>query len=172
MLKSKKKLSALLMAVLTLMVAGAAGFAQRHFMLANAARPEVTVKLAGAVERDSKLMPLDKSTVVNPGEILDWTINAENSGNAAALEYKAVGHIPRGTEFVAGSAKADGAKTVFSIDGGKSYSPQPMIEEKQPDGSVKRVPAPSSMYTEVRYEWADPLAQGGKLSASYKVRVK
>ena len=174
MLKSKKKLSALLMAVLTLMVAGAAaaGFAQRHFMMANAAKPEVTVKLAGAVERDSKLMPLDKSTVVNPGEILDWTINAENSGNAAALEYKAVGHIPRGTEFVAGSAKADGAKTVFSIDGGKSYSPQPMIEEKQPDGSVKRVPAPSSMYTEVRYEWADPLAQGGKLSASYKVRVK
>ena len=172
MLKSKKKLSALLMAVLTLMVAGAAGFAQRHYMLANAAKPEVNVKLAGAVERDSKLMPLDKSTVVNPGEILDWTINAENSGNAAVLEYKAVGHIPRGTEFVAGSAKADGAKTVFSIDGGKSYSPQPMIEEKQPDGSVKRVPAPSSMYTEVRYEWADPLAQGGKLSASYKVRVK
>ena len=172
MLKSKKKLSALLMAVLTLMVAGAAGFAQRHYMLANAAKPEVNVKLAGAVERDSKLMPLDKSTVVNPGEILDWTINAENSGNSAALEYKAVGHIPRGTEFVAGSAKADGAKTVFSIDGGKSYSPQPMIEEKQPDGSVKRVPAPSSMYTEVRYEWADPLAQGGKLSATYKVRVK
>ena len=172
MLKSKKKLNALLMAVLTLMVAGAAGFAQRHFMLANAAKPEVAVHLAGAVERDSKFMPLDKSTVVNPGEILDWTINAENTGNAAALAYKTVGHIPRGTEFVAGSAKADGAKTVFSIDGGKSYSSQPTIEEKQPDGSVKRVPAPSSMYTEIRYEWADPLAQGGKLSASYKVRVK
>lgn len=172
MLKSKKKLTVLSMAVLTLMVAGVAGFAQRHFMLANAARPEVKVQLAGAVERDSKLMPLDKSTVVNPGEILDWTINAENSGNAAALEYKTVGHIPRGTEFVAGSAKADGAKAVFSIDGGKSYSPQPMIDEKQADGSIKRVPAPSSMYTEIRYEWADPLAQGGKLSASYKVRVK
>jgi hypothetical protein len=47
-----------------------------------------------------------------------------------------------------------------------------MIEEKQADGSMKRVPAPASMYTEIRYEWADPLAQGGKLSASYKVRVK
>ncbi len=172
MLKSKKKLSVLSMAVLTLMVAGVAGFAQRHFMLANSARPEVKVQLAGAVERNSKLMPLDKSTVVNPGEILDWTINAENSGTAAALEYKAIGHIPRGTEFVAGSAKAEGAKTVFSIDGGKSYSPQPMIEERQADGSTKRVAAPTSMYTEIRYEWADPLAQGGKLSASYKVRVK
>ena len=170
-MKSRKKMSAGL-AVFVLMIAGAAGFAQRHFMLASAARPEVNVQLAGAVERDSRLLPLDKSTVVSPGEVLDWTINAENSGNAPALEYKTVGHIPRGTEFVAGSAKADGARTAYSIDGGKSYSTQPTIEEKQADGSIKRVPAPVSMYTEIRYEWADPLAQGGKLSASYKVRVK
>ena len=68
--------------------------------------------------------------------------------------------------------KAEGAKAVFSIDGGKSFSPQPMIEEKQADGSTKRVPAPTAMYSEIRYEWADAFAQGGKLSASYKVRVK
>ena len=37
---------------------------------------------------------------------------------------------------------------------------------------MKTVPAPVSMYTEVRYEWSDALAAGGKLSASYKVRVK
>ena len=172
MIKSKKTFSVLFMAGLTLLVAGAAGFAQRHFMLINAARPEVKIQLAANVERDSKLLPLDKSTVVNPGEILDWTITSENSGNAAALEYKTIGHVPQGTIFVAGSAKAEGAKTVYSIDGGKSYSAQPTIEEKQADGSVKRVPAPVSMYTEIRYEWADALAQGGKLSASYKVRVK
>ena len=107
------------------------------------------------------------------GEVLDWTIVSENSGNADALEYKAVGHIPRGMTFVAGSAKAEGnAKAIFSIDGGKSFSAQPTIEEKQADGTVKRVPAPVSMYTEVRYEWSDPLTKGGKLSASYKVRVK
>src|SRR5437016_11699496 len=172
MMKSKKRFMVLLMAALTLMVAGAAGFAQRHLMLAKAARPEVKIELSAAVERDSALVPLDKATAVKPGEILDWTITSENSGNASALEYKTVGHIPRGTEFVPSSANADGAKTAFSIDGGKSFSPQPMIEEKQADGSTKRVPAPVSMYTEIRYEWADPLAQGGKLSASYKVRVK
>src|SRR5258706_5441094 len=172
MIKSKKNLSVLLLAGLTLLVAGAAGFAQRHYLLISAARPDVKIQLAAMVERDAKLLPLEKSMVVNPGEILDWTIESENSGNAAAMEYKTVGHIPQGTTFVAGSAKADGAKAVYSIDGGKSYSAQPTIEEKQADGSVKRVPAPVSMYTEIRYEWADALAQGGKLSASYKVRVK
>jgi hypothetical protein len=47
-----------------------------------------------------------------------------------------------------------------------------MIEEKQADGTVKQVPAPVSMYTQVRYEWSDPLASGGKVQAAYKVRVK
>src|SRR6266851_533920 len=171
-MNSKNKIAALFVAALSLLVLGAAGFAQKHYMLATTARPEVKIQLAGAVERDSSAVLLEKSTVVNPGEILDWTITSENAGNVAAIEYKTIGHIPHGTTFVADSAKADGAKTVYSIDGGKSYSAQPMIEVKQADGSVKRVPAPASMYTEIRYEWADPLVQGGKLSASYKVRVK
>lgn len=172
MLKSKKKFAAIGAAALSLLVLGAGAFAQKHFMLANALRPEVKVELSGSVLREAARVNLEKSTVVNPGEILDWTLTSENSGNAPALNYKVVGHIPRGTEFVAGSAKADGANAIYSIDGGKSYSPQPTIEQKQADGTVKRVPAPIAMYTDVRYEWADPLAQGGKLSASYKVRVK
>jgi uncharacterized repeat protein (TIGR01451 family) len=170
-MKSKKRISVLLLATLTLLVFGAAGFAQRHLLLASAARPEVKIQLAAAVERDA-LVPLDNKTVVNPGEILDWTIVSENSGSAAARDYKAVGHIPQGTTFVADSAKADGARTVYSIDNGKTFSAQPMMAVKQADGSVKQVPAPASMYTEIRYEWADPLAAGGKLSAAYKVRVK
>jgi len=172
MLKSKKKFVAISAAILSLLVVGAAAFAQKHFIVANALRPEVKMQLPGSVVRDSARVALDKSTVVNPGEILDWIMTSENDGNAPALDYKTIGHIPRGTEFVPGSAKADGAKSVFSIDGGKSFSPQPMIDLKQADGSTKRVPAPFSIYTEIRYEWADPLAPGGTLSASYKVRVK
>ena len=171
MIKSKRKVTAVIIATASLLMLGVAGFAQRHFISA-VARPEVKVQLSAAVERDSALVPLDKATAVNPGEVLDWTIMSENSGNASAFEYKAVGHIPRGTSFVAGSAKADGARAVYSIDGGKSYSDQPTIEEKQSDGTVKRVAAPVAMYTDIRYEWSDPLAQGGKLTASYKVKVK
>jgi len=171
MIKSKKKITAVMVATFFLFTLGVVGLAQRHLMVL-APRPEVKVELAAAVERDSKVVPLDKAEVVNPGEVLDWTITSENSGNAAALDYMTVGHIPRGTSFIAGTAKADGAKAVYSIDGGKSYSDTPTIEEKQADGTVKRVPAPATMYTDIRYEWSDPLAKGGKLSASYKVRVK
>ncbi|MDT7806506.1 MAG: hypothetical protein QOJ70_319, partial [Acidobacteriota bacterium] len=110
---------------------------------------------------------------VKPGEILDWQIVSSNEGSAAARDYKTVGHIPAGTALVAGSAAAEKGSTVtYSIDGGKTFSTQPVVEERQADGTVKKVPAPVSMYTEVRYEWSDALAAGGKLSASYRVRVK
>jgi len=171
MLKSKKKIAALMIATLSLLTLGAAGFAQKHFFIA-AARPDVKVQLTAAVERESSLVPLEKAAAVKPGEVLDWTITSENAGNAAAQEYKTVAHIPRGTIFVAGTAKANGAKSVYSIDGGKSFTDQPTIEAKQSDGTVKRIAAPVAMYTDIRYEWSDPLAVGGKLSAAYKVRVK
>ncbi len=172
-MKLKRKIVALCFTVLGLFVIGAGGFAQKHFMIASAVRPEVKMQLSGMVERDSTLVPLEKASAVKPGEVLDWTITSENSGSTAALAYKTIGHIPHGTVFIAGSAKADGTvKIVYSIDGGRSYSNQPIIDVKQADGTVKPVPAPVSMYSEIRYEWADPLAQGSKLSASYKVRVK
>lgn len=172
MIKSKKRVSVSLLVALTLMIA-AAGFAQRHFMLASAVRPIVKINLSAALERDSRVLTLSQDTVARTGDVLDWTITSENTGGASAVDYKAVAHIPQGTIFVANSAKAEnGARTVYSIDGGKSYFSQPLIEVKQMDGSTKRVPAPVSMYTDLRYEWSDPLAPGGKLSASYRVQVK
>ena len=170
----KMKIGSISLAVLSLFaLGGVAGFAQRHFALVAAARPEVKVLLAAAVERDNILVPVEKAQLVKAGEILDWTINSENAGGAPALEYKTVSRIPAGTTFVAGSAKAEGSsKVAYSIDGGKSYSTAPMIDEKQPDGSVKKVAAPVIMYTNVSYQWADPLVPGGHVNASYKVRVK
>jgi uncharacterized repeat protein (TIGR01451 family) len=170
------KLGSIGLAILCLFALGAvAGFAQRHFAVASAIapRPEVKVLLAAAVERDNALVPVEKANLVKTGEILNWTISSENVGGAPAMEYKSVSHIPAGTSFVAGSAKAEGSsKIAFSIDGGKTYSALPQIDEKQADGSIKKVAAPVSMYTDVSYQWADPLAPGGHVTAAYKVRVK
>ncbi len=155
---------------------GAAAFGRSRVaevFAAASGRPELKVTLAGMVMRDNTEVMLDKAGTVNPGETLRWVIASQNDGDGAAREYKAVGQIPAGTLLIAGSTVADGeASVTFSIDSGQTYSAQPLVEEKQADGSVKRVPAPISMYTQVRYEWSDALAAGGTLNASYKVRVK
>ena len=170
----KKKLGlAPLVALCVVVTGGVAAFAQRQLSSAQSGRPEVKVQLSGSVEREGKSLTLDKVENVKPGDILDWQIVSSNGGNGPARDYKAVGHIPTGTVLVAGSAAGEGGSTVtYSIDGGQTFQTQPIVEEKQADGTVKRVPAPVSMYTEVRYEWSDALAAGGKLSASYKVRVR
>jgi hypothetical protein len=161
-----------LLALCIVALVGGGALAQRQLAGANG-RPEVKVQLNGSVERAGSRLSLDHVENVKPGEILDWQIVSSNEGTGDAHDYKTVGHIPTGTMLVAGSAAAENGSTVtYSIDGGKTFSTQPIVEERQADGTVKKVPAPVSMYTEVRYEWSDALAADGKLSASYRVRVK
>ncbi|MCA1555221.1 MAG: hypothetical protein LC747_00875 [Acidobacteria bacterium] len=176
----KKKMTApTAVAALCLFLVGttaAAAFAQRQIAArstAAAGQPEVKITLSGSLKRDDKAVALDKVSAVHPGEILDWTIKSANEGDAPARQYRTIGQIPQGTSFVTGSAVAEyGASVSYSIDGGKNFASQPVIEEKQADGTKKLVPAPASLYTQVRYEWSDPLAAGSTLAASYKVRVK
>src|SRR5688572_18866083 len=171
-MKIKKHLRTLPAVALCLLVLGsAAAFAQKKFMVLSTGRPEIKVLLSGVVERQSGRIPVQEAATVKSGEVMDWTITSMNEGNAAARDYKAVGNVPPGTEFVAGSVTADGtAKVTYSIDRGKSFSERPTVDEKQADGTIKKVAAPASMYTQIRYEWADPLEQGAKLNATYKVR--
>jgi uncharacterized repeat protein (TIGR01451 family) len=172
-MKIKKHLRTLPLVALCLLVLGsAAAFAQKKFMVLSTGRPEIKVLLSGVVERQNSRIPVQEAATVKSGEIMDWTITSMNEGTAPARDYKAVGVIPPGTEFVAGSVTADGAATVkYSIDRGKSFSERPTVDERQPDGTIKKVAAPTSMYTQIRYEWADSLEQGAKRNASYKVRL-
>jgi uncharacterized repeat protein (TIGR01451 family) len=139
----------------------------------NLARPEIKVMISGSVERNDKAVALDQAVAVNAGELLDWNIASINEGAGDAQNYRVVGQISNGTTFIAGTAHGDETPQItYSIDGGKNFSAQPMIEEKQADGNVKQVPAPASMYTQVMYEWNKPLVSQAKLNAAYRVRVK
>ena len=173
-MKTMKKYSSTLpvVALCVLVLGSAVALSQKKFMMLRSGSPAVKVMLSGVVERDDTTVPVDQAALVKSGEILDWTITSVNEGNAPAHDYKAVGKIPAGTEFVAGSAKAEGSVAItFSIDKGKSFSSAPTVDERQADGTVKKVPAPVSMYNQIRYEWSAPLNQGDKLNASYKVRL-
>ena len=176
-----------------LLIGGAVAFAQHDAMVArilNPARaaavpgrsafqeiankrPLVKLILTGAIERDSKKIPVEKAGPVKPGEVVSFTMNSVNEGSAPARQYRTVGQIPQSSTFIAGSALGDSnTQVTYSINGGQEFSSTPMIDEKQADGTIKKVAAPVSMYTQVRFEWAEPIAAGGKVVASYRVRVK
>ena len=176
-----------------LLIGGAVAFAQHDAMVARilnparaaavpgrsafqeiaSKRPLVKLILTGAIERDSKKIPVEKAGPVKPGEVVSFTMNSVNEGSAPARQYRTVGQIPQSSTFIAGSALGDSnTQVTYSINGGQDFSSTPMIDEKQADGTIKKVAAPVSMYTQVRFEWAEPIAAGGKVVASYRVRVK
>ena len=139
----------------------------------NILRPEVKVSISGSLQRDGQNLPLAKLETVKSGEILNWNINSANSGNASAQNYRVVGQIPPGTELVKGSPTSDSnAEVKYSIDGGKTFTTVPQVDETQPDGSVKKVPAPVASYTQVQFGWAKELAADTQANAAYRVRVK
>jgi uncharacterized repeat protein (TIGR01451 family) len=135
--------------------------------------PYVVVNLLGAILRGDTSVPIDKAAAVQPGETVRWTVNANNQGTAPALDYSVSGRVPSGTEFVSGSALGESSPMVtYSIDGGKAYSDQPTVQQKQADGSIVTVPAPTLAYTNVRFTWTAALPAGKTRLAYYDVRVK
>ena len=173
--KSGKQFSTLVITiVLAVVFLGTVGvLAGKNGKFSNGAGPLVKVNLVGSVERNGEKVSLEEAKVVKPDEVLHWTIASKNEGNGEAKDYKAVGKISQGSVYIPGSAKAeDSAVVKFSIDGGNEFSEKPLIKEKQADGSVKQVPAPVEMFTNVRFEWSNPINSNEERLASYDVRVK
>lgn len=139
----------------------------------SAPRPDVSVTLAGEVERDGKSLRLEDGAAVRPGEIVRWRVVSTNNGDAPAKSYAAEAQVPAGMELVADSPRAaGGAAVLYSIDHGQTFSARPMIEKRGEDGVARMVPAPVSMYTDLRYRWSGELAPGATLEATYEVRVR
>ena len=59
----------------------------------TSSRPLVKLFLTGAIERDSKKIPVEKAGPVTPGEVINFTMNSVNEGSASARDYRAVGQI-------------------------------------------------------------------------------
>jgi uncharacterized repeat protein (TIGR01451 family) len=155
-----------------LITSGVMAYSLRNNAPVQGGSPAMKINLSGTIARSTGNVAIEKAGSVGPGEVINYTITSNNEGSGSARDYKTTGPIPARTIYIDGSAKAEGASAVYSLDGGKSYSTKPIIDQRQPDGSVKKVPAPVSMYTHVRFEWSDPLVAKGHCSASYQVRVK
>ena len=81
--------------------------------------------------------------------------------------------IPEGTEYLPGSASSEAAAPEFSIDGGKSYGPEPIrYTAKDTSGAQVEKTAPPDMYTHIRWILKDPVPAGGNGVLEFKVRVE
>jgi len=136
----------------------------------NAQRPDVKLNLM-VERRNGESWQGGNLNDVRPGEVLRYSVKGKNQGNRAATNFTLTQPIPKRSVYVANSATGN-AQITYSIDGGKSYSPQPMLQRKRADGSTESYPAPAETYTHVRWKFSNAIDPGAIVSAFYQVRVR
>ena len=110
--------------------------------------------------------------VTRPGDVIRYRLTASNRGSEPARNTELLDPIPAGTEYVIGSARGDGMRLLFSIDGGRTFEPQPVrYEVRSEQGEVIEVAAEPGMYTHVKWSGLAPIPPGGEVEASFQVRV-
>ncbi len=136
----------------------------------NAQRPDVKLNLI-AERRDGESWQGGSLNNARPGDVLRYSLKGKNQGNRAASNFTLTQPIPNRTVYVAQSATGN-AQIAYSIDKGKTYSAQPMIQVKRADGSLESRPAPAESYTHVRWTFQKTIEPGANVSAFYQVRVR
>jgi len=114
-----------------------------------------------------------KPTDVLPGDVVRFTLRFTNTTDQPVRDVVFSNPVPQGMHYVAGSAVAssDSARITFSIDGGATYSAQPMIEVTDDAGQPRTVPAPAESYTHVRWTVADWVRPGAQVTAEFRAEL-
>jgi len=113
----------------------------------------------------------EAARVAKPGDVIRYGLVFTNVTAGPVKNIQFVDPIPAGMVYVLGSAAADRpVRLEYSIDGGKSYSAQPVIAVVQ-DGKTVEQPAPRERYTHVRWTVLGSLAPGAKATAEFRTQV-
>ncbi len=145
--------------------------------LALALGPQLEVGLEGKVraagQNDGDWQLMAEEQTVQPGDRILYTVSLHNVGDAEARSPLAFGPVPAGTVYLEDAATTGpGLQVEFSIDGGQTFSLQPMVVVTAADGSQRTVPAPMDRYTTIRWTWDASLAAGQQQVVSYQVQVR
>jgi uncharacterized repeat protein (TIGR01451 family) len=151
-------------------------------LLKKLATPELKLNLAAhkkIIQTDNKgqqqvsWKDLGSKAVVQPGDVIRYSLSSSNIGDATAKSLVLNQPIPAQMTYVLNSARSNaGLRVTYSIDNGKTFVAQPKVKIKQLDGSTVEKPAPAEIYTHVRWQAQNDVAPAANLMASYEAKVR
>lgn len=115
-------------------------------------------------DRQTIFQPIAGKASVKPGDIIKYTVIAKNNSRCSLRNLVLKQPIPRGTNYIKDSATAvDGAQLLFSIDGGKTFVPKPMVSGEA---------APATAYNYLRWKFAGKMKPNAQVQTTYELQVK
>ncbi|MEH2432995.1 MAG: hypothetical protein V7K25_01840 [Nostoc sp.] len=116
--------------------------------------------------------PLKGQAVVQPGDVLRYTLSGENTSDRPVKNLVLNQPIPKGMVYVLKSVVAtNNTKATYSIDGGRSFVENPTVKVTLPDGKVETKPAPANVYTHIRLQ-VPLVAAKTTVKATYQTQVR
>lgn len=171
MTEKKRWLFILLICVLTVLFANSKTMAEEK-------KPKLTLNIIAEKEikkikngkEITEKVPLDKTP---PGDIITYTIKYTNDGKSDAKNAFIIDPIPKGTVYIAGSAKGENTDILYSIDGSGSYRKSPITTTvKKDDGSAEQKLVSAEKYTHLKWLFKKSIAPGDSGTVFFKVKVK
>jgi uncharacterized repeat protein (TIGR01451 family) len=140
-------------------------------------RLEVAKKVVLQVDGKEKIswQSLQDKGVVQPGDVLRYTVAGINNGKTAVKNLNINQPVPKGMIYVLNSASVEGnkgVKIIYSIDGGRSFVENPTVKVSLPNGKVETRPAPASAYTHIRWKIDSEFPANAVVKGIYQVAVK
>jgi len=109
--------------------------------------------------------------MARPGDRLGYTLAFTNTTKGTVKNVQFVDPLPKGLVYHPGSARADRPVRIeYSIDGGKTYAANPMIEVMENGRKVMK-PAPREAYSHIRWTVEAPLSPGAQVTAGFQAEV-
>ena len=167
-----RSLRTLAATLLTLVVVAApVGLAHAQQAAGNAPSLQVVaVNRTAAAEAAAGARRADST--VHAGDVVRYTLTFTNRGTQPVRTVAIQNPVAAGLQFVAGSAKASraDARTEYSLDGGRTWSPRPM-ETVVVDGRQVERPVAAERYTAVRWVMGGAVAPAATVTAEFEARL-
>ena len=107
---------------------------------------------------------------VVPGDKIAYTIAATNVSTSSVEQVVITDPIPEQMLFVRGTEESEGARVVFSVDGGASFDLEDRLVVKGQDGLER--PATSADFTHIRWTFESPLAPAAERAVRFVALVE
>jgi uncharacterized repeat protein (TIGR01451 family) len=129
-------------------------------------RVSLILKADKKVVKDDKTIfePIYGKASVRPGDVIKYTVIAQNTSRCPLKNLVLKQPIPRGTNYLKDSASpSEGAELLFSIDGGKTFVSKPMMGNQE---------APATAYNYLRWKFNGLMKTKAQVQTTYKLQVK
>ena len=138
----------------------------------NLSAAKKSIVVTNGEQQKVKWESIDDGAVVNPGDIIRYTVSSENAGQDAANNLVITQPIPSQMIYEVGTATSKNqAEVVYSIDNGETFVAEPTITITTEEGEKIEQPAPAETYTHVRWKFGSLSPEAG-ITAMYEVRVQ